>query len=151
MNAWIGHTNQTLYFTRLLIDQAEQGQGVSAQASEQGALCLLQESWLSYLNELSVNAGHKVQVGSLAGLIQSVPLVTGEITEIRNLAEQPASWVAAMQTALTEQRRPQAAKAVQQSAPGLIAMQATDSLPLRKWWQAMSDLIDSQRENRQET
>ena len=56
-----------------------------------------------------------------------------------------------MQTALTEQRRPQAAKAVQQSAPGLIAMQATDSLPLRKWWQAMSDLIDSQRENRQET
>ncbi|HBS42567.1 MAG TPA: hypothetical protein DEA26_07795 [Oceanospirillales bacterium] len=151
MNSWIGHTNQKLYFARLLLEQAEADSSVQAQAAGEGALALLGEAWLSYLNELAINASAGSRVTSLAELMAVVPLVTGEITEIKNLSVIPGSWVVEMSAALAGQNQPKAAKAVQDVPSGLIALRAADGLPLRQWWQAMSDLIDSQRENRQET
>lgn len=150
MANWIGHTNQKLYHARLLIDLSDDGSIPLAPASEDAALCLLREAWLSYLNELAVHAGFKSAVHSLADLKASVPLITGEITEVSNLSLQPGSWLSELQLNLEQQRLPKDSRPVTVS-PGRIALKADDTLPLRRWWQGMSDLIDSQRQNRQES
>lgn len=150
MANWIGHTNQKLYHVRLLIELSEQSAGPESAAAEDAALCLLREAWLSYLNELAVHAGYKQAVTSLADLQSSVPLVTGEITEVSNLMKSPGTWLSELQLNLEHQRLPKDSRPASVS-PSLISLKVEDSLPLRRWWQGMSDLIDSQRLNRQES
>lgn len=161
MSEWLGFTNQKLYQARLLLDASrrESGADVSGPAMksglETGGLYLLHDAYVSYLNELAVLATYRGEVHSLKSLLDKTPLVTGEMTELRILEEEPTSWLSAFLRETEAHGRPGngASRQAGGMATNLIAL-ANDSSAdhqLLSWWQSLSDLIDSQRENRQES
>ncbi|MEC9255420.1 MAG: DUF6586 family protein [Pseudomonadota bacterium] len=154
MSQWLSFTNQKLYQARLLLEQSrrETGNPALAEGLETSGLYLMQDAFISYLNELATLATYRGEVSSFSDLLNKTPLVTGEMTEIRILAEDPYSWLSAfLREAETRWRpgpagNPQAAGAV-----NVIAVAQSDDIQPQSWWQHLSELIDSQRENRQES
>lgn len=156
MSQWLGFTNQKLYQARLLLEQSAQEQGPAAltDALEQGGLYLLYDAYVSYLNEVATVAHCPTPVASLEALLANTPLVTGEMTELRVLAEDSYSWLTVMLRAIADQAQPgstQPSSIPVHPSGNLIAASSEPSSNARQWWQSMSDLIDSQRENRQES
>ena len=155
MSQWLGFTNQKLYQARLLLDQRGRANAPAAlnQALEQSALYQLYDAYVSYLNELADIAGHRQPVDSLESLLAATPLVIGEMTEIRVLRQDSFSWLTAFLSAVAAQAQPVtvAPVQIQEPAGNLIASVRDTSDDARDWWQALSDLIDSQRQNRRES
>jgi len=155
MSNWLGFTNQKLYQASLLLDELERGHGPAAMrtALEESALYQMYDAWVSYLNELAGLAGYRQTVDSLEAMLNDVPLVTGEMTELRILREDSYSWLVAFLNTVASQAHPpqpaQASDAI--SGLSLIAVADTAGADVRGWWQSLSDLIDSQRQNRQES
>jgi hypothetical protein len=93
-------------------------------------------------------------VESLDTLLTNTPLVTGEMTELRVLFDDSYSWLTAMLRAISDQAQPgSSSPSVMPVKPrgNLIAASSEPTSNARQWWQSLSDLIDSQRENRQES
>lgn len=155
MAQWIGFTNQKLYQTRLLLSQWQQAgdEPVLAKALEEGALHLLHDAWLSYLQELGEMVAFREPVASLAELLEKTPLITGEMRELAQLAENGFSWLAQMLSAVTALNRQEILKVqAPAAATSLIAVAAADTrTPVLEWFTQLSRVIDAQRENRQES
>ena len=156
MSQWLGFTNQKLYQARLLLDKSAQEEGPTAlnDALEQGGLYLLYDAYVSYLNEVATVAHCPTPVESLDALLTNTPLVTGEMTELRVLFDDSYSWLTAMLRAISDQAQPgSSSPSVMPVKPSgnLIAASSEPTSNARQWWQSLSDLIDSQRENRQES
>lgn len=156
MSQWLGFTNQKLYQARLLLDQSipSESQAALNDALEQGGLYLLYDAYVSYLNEVATVAQCPTPIDSLDTLLANTPLVTGEMTELRVLTEDSYSWLTAMLRAISDQAQPSSGKSLVmpvQPSGNLIAASSEPASNARQWWQSLSDLIDSQRENRQES
>ena len=126
MSQWLSFTNQKLYQARLLLEQSrrETGNPALAEGLETSGLYLMQDAFISYLNELATLATYRGEVSSFSEF----------------LLEAETRWRPGPSGS------PQASSAV-----NVIAVAQSDDIQPQSWWQQLSDLIDSQRENRQES
>lgn len=156
MSLWLGFTNHKLYQTRLLMQQVEQAQPEAlALALEASALYHLHDAYVCYLNELAEAVQHPSRVDSLAGLLQQVSLATGEMTELKALEQDSFSWLNAFLQAVDD--RLQAAMPANLPVSdvardsSLIAVHQQSGGEVFQWYQQLVDVIERQRENRQES
>lgn len=159
MAEWLGHSNHKLYQARLLLESLE-----TAELETQSPLALvsaLQESvifqlvlaYQSYLHEVAEIAQSRDEFYSLQQLLDLVPVPTGEMTELKQLEADDFSWLSQMQSAFQHCSSKDPVTTKPQSNPVMIQMQdkTASSLPLRDWYQALSEIIELQRGNRQES
>jgi hypothetical protein len=162
LSKWIGFTNQKLYQVRLLLEQRERLDGPEAllDGLEQGAQYLLYDAYVSYLNELAEMANYRQPVATLEDLLAHTPLVTGEMKEIQFLRADSFSWLTAMLKAVAEQAQPTSSRTIEvdtfdpfgdAASLNSITLLQDNASPASKWLSQLSDLIDAQRENRQES
>jgi len=159
MAQWLSHSNQKLYQARLLLENQEQAERQGAPAA---LLSALQEAvvfqlilaYQSYLNEVAEIAQCREEFYSLQQLIDLVPVATGEMTELRQLEVNDFSWLSQLQVAFQAcSQKDSGSFLVKAHSPRMIQLkdQTGQSLALRDWYQSLSDLIDLQRNNRQES
>lgn len=165
MAEWLGHSNQKLYQARLLLEQLDQltqadddqpmvqNSALNA-ALEEAVIFQLVLAYQSYLHEVAEIAQCRDEFFSLTELLSLVPVSTGEMTELKQLEEDDFSWLAQMQSAF--QQCSQKDIVAIKSPAGNAAMiqmhnQVSVSLPLQEWFEALSAIIDLQRNNRQES
>lgn len=152
MSQWLRQTNQKLYFSRLLLAQQATTEDKSTQnALAEGALYLLESSWNSYLNELADAVAIRHPVSSLDHLLEVTPLVTGEMQEIKQLANLDGTWLNQLLVVFANLNAESDSAQVQTVTPSLIATSSSKSLCEMDLWQGLSDLIDRQRANRVES
>ncbi|MFT6113761.1 MAG: hypothetical protein ACI9MS_003771 [Glaciecola sp.] len=157
MAEWLVHSNQKLYQARLLLENQEQ---VEESASDPVLAIALQESVLfqlvltyqSYLHEVAEIAQYRDSFSSLQHLMELVPVATGEMTELRQLELDDFSWLRQLQSAFEYCSKKDNRPVPQPQTLSMIKLhdQTAQSLPLRDWYQSMYDMIDMQRNNRQE-
>ena len=115
MSHWLRQTNQKLYQCRLLQEQQRQcSEPVLQQALQESALYQLRDAWLCYLHELAETASYRQPFSSLEQLLQQMPLVTGEVRELQQLAADQFSWLAQLLLAVERQMLPAAPAAAGQ-------------------------------------
>lgn len=158
MASWLSFTNHKLYQSRLLCQQAglKPEPAALADALSDAALHILHDAYLSYLHELAELATYRQPVSSLAELLQETPLVTGEMRELQHLEEDSFSWLAAMLSAVSalssaDRAGRQSAQAVELSSSSMINLIDQSDADVTVWHGRLSQLIDLQRENRQES
>jgi hypothetical protein len=162
MAQWLAHSNQKLYQARLLLEAFEQaseeegGQVVASLLSglQESVVFQLVLAYQSYLHELAETAHCQEEFYSLAQLLEKASVATGEMTELHQLELDNFSWLSQMQSAF-DQCGQKDAIAVSKAVINQQMIQLQDttasSLPLRIWYQALTDIIDLQRNNRQES
>ncbi|OUS39903.1 hypothetical protein A9R00_08755 [Oleispira antarctica] len=163
MAQWLAHSNQKLYQARLLLETFEQiAEEEGGQVAPAALLSGMQESvifqlilaYQSYLHELAETAQCREEFYSLAQLLEKSPVVTGEMTELHQLELDDFSWLSQMQSAF-DQCGQKDTIAISKASTSLQMIQLQDttasSLPLRNWYQTLTDIIDLQRNNRQES
>ena len=71
MSQWLSFTNQKLYQARLLLEQArrETGNPALAEGLETSGLYLMQDAFISYLNELATLATYRGEVSSFSDIL----------------------------------------------------------------------------------
>ena len=152
MNSWLSLTNQKLYFARLLLQQNHnEDNQARTQAMEQGGLHLLHDAWVSYLNELAFNVAAKQRFTTFEQLDAALPLLTGEMVEIKSLLSQSDSWLSAMLSKVSQMQLQAQEPPTQMASSPLIASSSNGAFTSLDYWRLLSELIDSQRENRQES
>ena len=165
MAQWLSHSNQKLFQARLLLEAFESAEQESEGEREQSAaamLSALQESVLfqlvlayqSYLHELAEIAQCREEFFSLSQLLEKVSVATGEMTELKQLEADDFSWLSKLQFAFQQcSEKDILAGAKSQINPQMISLQDTtgNTLPLRDWYQALTAIIELQRDNRQES
>ncbi len=158
MAQWLGHSNQKLYQARLLLDELE---GLEATASdafnsalEESVVFQLVLAYQSYLHEVAEIAQYRSAFHSLTELMSLAPVETGEMTELKQLEDDGFSWLAQMLAAFQQcaEKDTLPNQAVHDTS-NMIQLhdQTARALPLRAWFSALSNLIDLQRNNRQES
>ena len=97
-------------------------------------------------------------VSSLDEAMEQTRLIIGEMRELDSLRRDSFGWLATLLRQVEECRRPQQSKprATQPAPAKLITLAAVSDNTERGeeiagWRQSLSDLIDRQRENRQES
>lgn len=160
MSQWLGQTNQKLYQARLLLDELE-AVADEEKARSNAFQLALQESILfqmilayqSYLHEIAEVAQSRDDFQSLQQLIQAVPVATGEMTELNQLESDDFSWLSQLMAAFSSCSATENFQLKTANNPSLIQMHetVTSSLPLRDWLTALNNIIDLQRNNRQES
>jgi len=158
MAEWLGHSNQKLYQARLLIDSQEQTEeaapgSVLSMALQESVLFQLVLSYQSYLHEVAEIAQCRDSFNSLEHLISLVPVATGEMTELNQLELDDFSWLRQMQVAFDSCAQKDVKPVLKQRNPSIIQLhdKTSQALPLREWYQSLSEIIDLQRNNRQES
>ena len=158
MAEWLGHSNQKLYQARLLLESQEQVEqagidSVLSLALQESVLFQLVLAYQSYLHEVAELAQCRDSFGSLQQLIEKVPVATGEMTELRQLELDDFSWLRQLQTAFEYCAHKDNRPVPQPQNGSMIKLhdQTAQTLPLRNWYQSLSDIIDLQRNNRQES
>ncbi|CCK75869.1 MAG: hypothetical protein KBT75_18145 [Oleispira antarctica] len=158
MAEWLGHSNQKLYQARLLLENQEQAEqsatgSVLSMALQESVLFQLVLSYQSYLHEIAEIAQCRDSFSSLQQLIESVPVPTGEMTELRQLEIDDFSWLSQLHSAFEYCGQKDNRPVPQPQNASMIKLhdQTAQSLPLREWYQSLSDIIDLQRNNRQES
>ena len=151
MAQWIGQTNQKLYQARLLVDACdlEANDMALKSALYEGALFQLHLAYDAYLHELAETAQCRVSFSSLSSLVSVTPLVTGEMKELVALSGDNFSWLNQLLSALNTCAQPQSIATPQVQRIGLL--EEVSSAGLRGWYEALSEIIDLQRGNRQES
>lgn len=153
MAEWLGFTNHKLYQCRLLLQQAQHVQqpGALKQALTDCALYLLRDAYLSYLHELAAMAGYQQTFDSLSQLLQSVPMVTGEMRELEQLENDSFSWLRQFLNAVAAVgQKENVSVPVTPVQPGMITLLEEHQPDVQAWHSQLSQLIDLQRENLQE-
>ncbi|WP_419811219.1 DUF6586 family protein [Bacterioplanoides sp.] len=155
MASWLSFTNHKLYQSRLLLQQAEQTSNpvVLQQALHDSALYLLRDAYQSYLHELAELANFRQPFTSLHELLSLTPLITGEMREFEQLENDSFSWLSAMLTACVAAGNADAldSQVPRTVQPGMINLLDTSEPQTAYWHGQLSQLIDLQRENRQES
>jgi len=158
MAEWLGHSNQKLYQARLLIENQEQAEEVASgsvlsMALQESVLFQLVLSYQSYLHEIAEIAQCREPFNSLEQLISLVPVATGEMTELNQLEVDDFSWLRQMQVAFESCTQKDNKPVLKQNSASIIQLhdKTSQALPLRDWFQSLSDIIDIQRNNRQES
>lgn len=158
MAEWLGNSNQKLYQARLLIEQQEQAEqsaagSVLSMALQESVLFQLLLSYQSYLHEIAEIAQCREPFGSLEQLLSLVPVATGEMKELNQLETDDFSWLNQMQAALAACYQKDTVPMPKQRSASIIQIhdKTAQSLPLRHWYQSLTDIIDLQRNNRQES
>jgi hypothetical protein len=106
------------------------------------------------LHEVAEIAQCRDEFHSLTQLIDLVPVATGEMSELRQLESDDFSWLSQLQSAFQAcSQKENSGLSVKAHNPSMIQLQdqTGGSLALRDWYQSLSDLIDLQRNNRQES
>ncbi|KZZ43332.1 MAG: hypothetical protein MK185_07575 [Saccharospirillaceae bacterium] len=153
MASWLSFTNHKLYQCRLLLQQAQQTTEpvVLKDALQDSALHLLHDAYLSYLHELAELATYRQSVESLAQLLQVTPLVTGEMLELEHLEKDSFSWLRQFLNAVDAVAQPNNISVpVTPVQPGMISLVDNSTPDISLWYERLTQLIDLQRENRQE-
>lgn len=158
MAQWLSHTNQKLYQTRLLLDELDSIDVNAADslnsALEESVLFQMMLSYQSYLHEVAEIAHCQEDFHALTELIDLASVGTGEMTELKQLEDDDFSWLAQMMSAFQQcaQKDSLPAKSAQSNSSMIqLHNQPITSLPLRQWFNELSELIDLQRNNRQES
>lgn len=159
MSDWLGQTNQKLYQARLLIDASEAESDVVAlaKALQEGATFQLMLAYQAYLHELAELAQFRGEILSLQQLIDDCNVPIGEMTELKQLEQDSFSWLSQLMQAFQQcaelnkgaARNGTTFNAIPATAIPMQAEQADNSI--RAWFEQLSDLIDCQRTNRQES
>ena len=110
-------------------------------------------AYQSYLHEVAEIAQCRDEFHSLNQLIDLVPIATGEMTELKHLEMDAYSWLSQMLVAFQQcsEKEPVAKKLPDTSSMIQLFDTSAVSLPLRNWFHALTDIIDLQRNNRQES
>jgi hypothetical protein len=158
MAEWLVQTNLKLYQARLLLENQEQVEqstpgSVLGAALQDSVLFQLVLTYQSYLHEVAAIAQCQDSFNSLQQLIESVPVATGEMTELRQLELDDFSWLRQMQSAFEDCGQKDNRPVPQPQNASMIRLydQTPQSVPLRDWYQTMSDTIDRLRNNLQES
>ncbi|WP_420591547.1 DUF6586 family protein [Bacterioplanoides sp.] len=154
MASWLSFTNHKLYQCRLLLQQAQQTTEpvVLKDALQDSALYLLRDAYVSYLHELAELATYRQPVESLAQLLQVTPLVTGEMRELEHLENDSFSWLRQFLNAVAAVAQPDNISVpVTPVQPGMISLVDNSTPDIALWHERLTQLIDLQRENRQES
>ena len=154
MASWLSFTNHKLYQCRLLLQQAQQTTEpvVLKDALQDSALYLLRDAYVSYLHELAELATYRQPVESLAQLLQATPLVTGEMRELEHLENDSFSWLRQFLNAVAAVAQPDNISVpVTPVQPGMISLVDNSTPDIALWHERLTQLIDLQRENRQES
>ena len=158
MAEWLSHSNQKLYQARLLLEAydaaVEQGDLTLADALQESILFQLVLTYQSYLHEIAEIAQHRDEFYSLPQLIEAAPVITGEMTELQQLESDDFSWLSQLQVAFQQCSQKGVSTVIKsQVNPVMIQIQDTTNtgLPLADWYFNLSDIIDLQRNNRQES
>ncbi len=159
MADWLGHSNQKIYQARLLLDSLELAE--SQDSTPVALISGLQESvvfqlvlaYQSYLHEIAEIAQCREEFYSLDQLIEKVAVATGEMTELKQLESDDFSWLGQLQSAFKNCSHKDSLAIKAPASPVMIRIQDKTalSLPLRSWFDALSSIIDLQRDNRQES
>lgn len=158
MAEWLGHSNQKLYQARLLLDYQEQFEAESPidsvlnAALQESILFQLALAYQSYLHEVAELAQYREEFGSLQQLLDLAPIQTGEMIELRKLELDTHSWLSQMLLAFEFCGQKENKPEPRRESASMIQLydQTSAALPLRDWYQSLSDIIDLQRNNRQE-
>ena len=155
MASWLSFTNHKLYQCRLLLQQADTTTQPQAlhEALQDSALYALRDAYLSYLHELAELATYRQPVSGLAQLLADTPLITGEMKELECLENDSFSWLKAMLRAAEAVGQADSKNHSQPQAlrPGMIQLHQEDQPDISAWLSQLTQLIDLQRENRQES
>lgn len=154
MASWLSFTNHKLYQCRLLLQQAQQTTEpvVLKDALQDSALYLLRDAYVSYLHELAELATYRQPVESLAQLLQVTPLVTGEMRELEHLENDSFSWLRQFLNAVAAvAQSDNISVPVTPVQPGMISLVDNSTPDIALWHERLTQLIDLQRENRQES
>ncbi len=161
MSQWLGQTNQKLYQARLLLDELDSLSQDGVRSVPPAFSLALQDSVLfqlilayqSYLHEIAEVAQCRDEFQSLHQLIQSVPVATGEMTELDQLEQDDFSWLSQLMSAFSSCSQVEAYQVKSQASSSLIQMhdKTSNVLPLRDWFEGLTGIIDLQRNNRQES
>ena len=157
MSNWLKLTNQKLYQARLLIDELNHCNGPAAlpDALETSAFYHLHDAYLSYLHELADMVAWRQPVYSLTHLMESVSLVTGEMRELHQLEENSFTWLSQLLEHVLSAKRPNDQPHIipkgETGSVQLIDLQNDSSPSVVTFYTELSDLIDRQRENRNES
>ena len=167
MAQWLAHSNQKLYQARLLLEASEQMEEESQQpgsysdvpvamisAMQESVLFQLVLAYQSYLHELADIAQYRDEFYSLSQLLENVTVATGEMTELKQLESDSFSWLSQLQLAFQQCSQKEVVMAPKVvNRPQMIQLNDTTSneLPLRKWYSALTGIIELQRNNRQES
>lgn len=154
MASWLSFTNHKLYQCRLLLQQAQKTTEpvVLKDALQDSALYLLRDAYVSYLHELAELATYRKPVESLAQLLQATPLVTGEMRELEHLENDSFSWLRQFLNAVAAVAQPDNISVpVTPVQPGMISLVDNSTPDIALWHERLTQLIDLQRENRQES
>lgn len=159
MASWLSHSNQKLYQARLLLDNLQLAE--SSETTPDAFVSALQESVLfqlvlayqSYLHEIAEIAQCRDDFLSLSQLIELTTVPTGEMKELQKLEGDSFSWLGQLLTSFEgcSAKDPVANKAPLNPAMIQIHDTTTSSLPLRDWYESLVNIIDLQRDNRQES
>lgn len=159
MASWLSHSNQKLYQARLLLDTLEQAE--SSETAVADMVSALQESvifqlvlaYQSYLHELAEIAQCRDSFMSLSQLVELTPVPTGEMKEFSKLESDSFSWLSQLLTAFEHcsDKDPAVNKAPLKAEMIQLYDTTSTSLPLRDWYEALINIIDLQRDNRQES
>jgi len=105
------------------------------------------------LHEVAEIAQCRDSFNSLEHLISLVPVATGEMTELNQLELDDFSWLRQMQVAFDSCAQKDVKPVLKQRNPSIIQLhdKTSQALPLREWYQSLSEIIDLQRNNRQES
>lgn len=157
MASLLSNTNHKLYQCRLLLDEARRDEhpSVLTDALKQSALHCLQDAYLFYLHELADLVSVRHPLSSLSDLLDATALITGEMQQLKKLEHDSQSWLSQMLQAVQSLGSPyssinSAQNPVAQMNPSVIATTQTQPIEQR-WLHELTELIESQRENRQES
>lgn len=159
MASWLGHSNQKLYQARLLLDSlkfaelSETTPAASILALQESVLFQLVLAYQSYLHEIAEIAQCRDDFLSLSQLLVLTNVPTGEMKELQKLESDSFSWLSQLLTAFDNcsAKDPVVSKAPLNPAMIQVHDTASPSLPLSDWYQALLNIIDLQRNNRQES
>lgn len=158
MAEWLAHSNQKLYQARLLVEAydvaVEQDNRTLIDALQESVLFQLVLAYQSYLHEIAEIAQYRDEFFSLSQLVENTPIATGEMTELKQLEADDFSWLSQLQAAFQQcSQKGVSTPTKAQANPVMIQLQDTTNagLPLNDWYFKLSEIIDLQRNNRQES
>lgn len=159
MAQWLSRCNTKLYQARLILEklklvEAAESTNVSlAVALQESVLFQLTLAYQCYLHELAEATQCSDSFATLDELLKITSLITGEMTELKKLEKDDYSWLSQLLFAFNNCNEKGASSKKAPANLSMIQMHDTTavSLPLDQWLGSLTELIDTQRNNSQES
>lgn len=159
MAQWLSQCNTKLYQARLILEnlrlvEATEPVNVSLTAAlQEGVIFQLILAYQCYLHELAEATQCRDSFNSLDELLEVTSLITGEMSELKKLEKDDYSWLSQLLFAFNNCNEKGVSLRKAPADLSMIQMHDTTSvsLPLDEWLGSLTDLIDMQRNNSQES